>query len=87
MANMDKISEFINDKMILLLVINNHLVDVDGIKICPLNQEELASNVGCSKVKVNNLLKELIEGGYIETPKKGRYTLTPIANEMITKIL
>lgn len=83
---MESIKDFINDKMKVLLAINNHLVDVDGTKMCPLNQLELANEIGCSKVKVNGLLRELIDGGYIETPKKGRYVLTSNAYEVIEKL-
>lgn len=83
---MENIKDFINDKMKVLLVINEHLVDIEGIKMCPLNQNELANEIGCSKVKVNGLLRELIDSGYIETPKKGRYVLTSNANEIIKKL-
>ena len=83
---MELMKDFINDKMKVLLAIKEHLIDVEGVSSCPLNQDELASIVGCSKVKVNNLLKELVNDGYVEVPKKGRYMLTKLAYQVINKM-
>lgn len=73
---MDKMNYFINDRMKTLVVLHEHLVEIDGVKVCPMNQIEIAKSIGCSKSKANQLLKELLEAGYISVPKKGRYVLT-----------
>lgn len=83
---MAELDFFINDRMRTLVILHEHQVEIEGVKICPMNQVEIAKSLGCSKVKANQLLKELIDSGYIVTPKKGRYSLTDSAyialNEM-----
>lgn len=84
---MNELSEFINDKMRILLTIYEHQISVDGVLFCPLSQQEIATLIHCGKVKVNLLINELIKEGYLETLRiKGRYRLTNKAEEAIKKI-
>ena len=84
---MNELTDFINDKMKILLAIKEHQINVDGACFCPLNQEEIAALIPCGKVKANLLINELIKEGYIETLRiKGRYSLTDKAEQAIRKI-
>ena len=71
---MNEVLGFINDKMKVLLILREHQVEIEGIKLCPLNQQEIANHVPCGKLKANQLINELIDDGYIEMKRsKGRY--------------
>ena len=63
---MNEVLGFINDKMKVLLILREHQVEIEGIKLCPLNQQEIANHVPCGKLKANQLINELIDDGYIE---------------------
>lgn len=43
---------------------------------CPLGQSELGEIVGCNRMTVSSILKELKEDGYIECRKNKQYSLT-----------
>lgn len=74
---MNEVLEFINDKMKVLLILKEHQVEIEGTKLCPLNQQEIANQVPCEKLKANQLINELIDEGYIEMMRsKGRYIIT-----------
>lgn len=80
---MEKLDFFINDRMRILMLLNQNLVNIDGVQMCPMNQNEIANEIGCSKVKANQLIRELIDEGYILTFKKGRYSLSDEAIDII----
>ena len=74
---MNEVLEFINDKMKVLLILKEHQVEIEGTKLCPLNQQEIAKHVPCGKLKANQLINELIDEGYIEMMRsKERYIIT-----------
>lgn len=81
------LSYFFNEKMKILIIINDHLIGVEGEEFCPLNQQEIASLVPCGKVKANQMINELIKEGYVDTLRtKGRYCLTQKGKEILRKI-
>lgn len=85
---MSEIFNFINEKMKVLLVISENSMEIDGIKVCPLNQQEIANQVPCGKPKVNQIIRELTEEGYVETMRtKGRYVLTEKAEILVKGLL
>ena len=84
---MNEVLGFINDKMKVLLIIREHQVEIEGIKLCPLNQQEIANHVPCGKLKANQLINELIDDGYIEMKRsKGRYIITEKGFELLKKM-
>lgn len=86
-VNMNEVLEFINEKMKVLLILREYQVEIDGVKLCPLNQQEIANNVPCGKLKANQLIKELIDSGYIEMMRsKGRYIITEKGYEILKKM-
>lgn len=85
---MSEIFNFINEKMKVLLVISENSMEIDGIKVCPLNQQEIANQVPCGKPKVNQIIRGLTKEGYVETMRiKGRYILTEKAEVLIKGLL
>ena len=79
---------FINERMRILMVIKEHQIEIDDILVCPLNQEEIAKLVPCSKQKVNLTIKELVSAGYIEMMRsKGRYYISKKGELALEKIL
>ena len=86
-VNMNEVLEFINEKMKVLLILREYQVEIDGLKLCPLNQQEIANNVPCGKLKANQLINELIDSGYIEMMRsKGRYIITEKGYEILKKM-
>ena len=84
---MNEVLGFINDKMKVLLILREHQVEIEGIKLCPLNQQEIANHVPCGKLKANQLINELIDVGYIEMKRsKGRYIITEKGFELLKKM-
>ena len=86
-VTMNEVLEFINEKMKVLLILREYQVEIDGVKLCPLNQQEIANNVPCGKLKANQLINELIDSGYIEMMRsKGRYIITEKGYEILKKM-
>ena len=57
---MNEILGFVNEKTKVLVILKENQLQIDGKSICPLNQQEIANLVPCGKLKVNQMLKELI---------------------------
>ena len=52
-----------------------------------MNQQEIANLVPCGKLKVNQILKELIDNGYVEMlHTKGRYIVTDKGDGVLKKL-
>lgn len=81
---MRELEFFMNDRMKVLQIINKHQICVEGNSFCPLNQKEIADLVPCSKFKANQIIKELIDEGYIKMIRsRGRYVVTEKAVEVL----
>ena len=63
----NKMSEyfFLNDRFIVLKTIYENQVTIGENQFTPVTQEELANLAQFSKAKVNKLLNELMDGGYV----------------------
>lgn len=84
---MKEVLGFINEKMKVLLIIKEHQIEIDEMMVCPLNQQEIANLVPCGKLKVNQMIKELIDDGYVEMMRqKGRYIITEKGQELLRKM-
>jgi len=84
---MNEILGFVNEKMKVLVILKENQLQIDGKCICPLNQQEIANLVPCGKLKVNQILKELIDHGYVEMlHTKGRYIVTLKGDGMMKKM-
>ena len=47
--------------MKVLIIFKENQLEIEGKNICPLNQQEIAGLVPCGKLKVNQIIKELVE--------------------------
>lgn len=84
---MNEILGFVNEKMKVLVILKENQLHIDGKNVCPLNQQEIANLVPCGKLKVNQILKELIDDGYVEMlHTKGRYIVTSKSDSMLKKM-
>lgn len=73
-----KLTEFANDLYFVLQTLYTHQVKVGDDTYVPLTQQEIADIIGISRVKLNHLLNELIEKGYVQMHHgmRGKYLLT-----------
>ena len=84
---MNEILGFVNEKAKVLMILRENQLEIDGNNICPLNQQEIADLVPCGKFKANQMIKELVEQGYVRMlHTKGRYVVTDIGNEILKKM-
>ena len=84
---MNEVLNFVNEKTKVLLIFKENQIAIEGKNICPLNQQEIASLVPCGKLKVNQIIKDLIEDGYVEMlHAKGRYFITAKGYELLEKM-
>ena len=84
---MNEILGFVNKKTKILLILNDNNIEIDGRNVCPLNQQEIARLMSCGKLKVNQIIKDLIANNYVEmVHAKGRYMLTNRGKEILKKL-
>lgn len=84
---MNEVLNFVNEKAKILLVLKEKQIEIDGKKVCPLNQQEIAELIECGKVKTNQLMKELVESGYMEMAHaKGRYIILDKGYDVLKKM-
>lgn len=84
---MNEVLNFVNEKTKVLLIFRDNQLEIKGKSICPLNQQEIANLVPCGKLKVNQIIKDLIEDGYVEmVHAKGRYFITSKGYELLEKM-
>lgn len=68
---------FVNDKYKVLSCMAERQISVNGNQIIKLSQQEIAAILQISKVKVNGLIAELKEDGYLlQLTTRGKYALT-----------
>lgn len=69
---------FVNDRYHILKILYENQVTIGNNVFTPITQEELATMMKWSKAKVNKVLNELIDNGYVTvfSGSKGRYQIT-----------
>lgn len=79
---------FSNDRYKILQCMFDRQIEIGGQSVVPLSQQNIADVVQLSKKKVNTIIGELKINGYIrqQSPKRGKYLLTDIAIQVVTKI-
>lgn len=79
---------FSNDRYRILQCMAERQIEVNGKTIVPLSQQDIADVVQLSKKKVNTIIGELKENGYIlqQSPTRGKYTLTEKALHAVNQI-
>lgn len=78
---------FVNDRFQILKILYENQVTIGDNQFVPVTQEELAVLLECSKAKVNKVLNEVIDAGYVAVfnGSKGRYRITEKGLEAIQK--
>lgn len=78
---------FVNDKYKVLECMAQRQISVNDEYIIKLSQQEIADILGFTKTKVNLIVRELKQNGYItQMSTRGKYALTEKANLEITKM-
>jgi len=79
---------FLNDRYRILQCMAERQISVNGKTIVPLSQQDIADVVQVSKKKVNIVISELKENGYVlqQSPARGKYSLTEKALRTVDRI-
>lgn len=80
-----EIGFFTNDRYKILSCMASYQRHVNGMKIVPLSQQQIADEVGLSKKKVNSIIAELKLAGYVsqQSPTRGKYVLPQSAENLL----
>ena len=70
----------------VLLVLYDNCTTFKGETYCPLSQEEIAKELGITRLTASNLLKRLKELGYISFDMPRKYIITKKAKNIIKQI-
>ena len=60
-----RLTDFANDLYLVLDTLYLHQIEVGGERYVPLSQQEVGALAGCSRPKINHLMKVLTDNGYI----------------------
>lgn len=72
---------FMNDRYSVLQCMAQRQIIVNNEVIIKLSQQEIADTLGFTKSKVNSIIRELIQKGYVmQVSARGKYALTENAN-------
>ncbi len=79
---------FSNDRYKVLHCMAKRQIEVRGRKIVPLSQQDIADVACLSKKKVNYIISELKDNGYVlqMSPTRGKYSLTDKAIKIVKHI-
>lgn len=78
---------FVNDKYRVLECMANRQISVNNEQIVKLSQQEIADILHFTKTKVNTIIGELKNNGYVvQLTTRGKYTLTDKANAELKKM-
>ncbi len=80
---------FVNDRYHILKILYENQVTIGDNVFTPITQEELATMTKWSKAKVNKVLNELIDNGYVTvfSGSKGRYQMTDNGLDVMKKLV
>lgn len=78
---------FVNDKYKVLECMAQRQISVNDEVIIKLSQQEIADILGFTKTKVNNIIRDLKQNGYLtQLSSRGKYALTDAANVEIERM-
>lgn len=77
---------FLNDYYDLLKLMHDNEAIILEEKIIPLTQQQIATTLNYSKMKVNNMFGVLQKEGFIEQKTRGKYVLSDSAESIIRVI-
>ncbi len=72
---------FVNDKYRVLKCMANRQIPINNEQVVKLSQQEISDILHFTKTKVNTIIGELKNNGYVvQLGTRGKYTLTDKAN-------
>lgn len=74
---------FLNDYYDLLKLMHDNEVIILDEKVIPLTQQQIATTLKCSKMKINSMLQKQ---DFVEQKTRGKYVLTDKAEMIIGTI-
>ena len=78
---------FMNDRYRVLECMAQCQIVVNNEAVIKLSQQEIADTLGFTKSKVNSIVRELIQKGYVtQVSSRGKYALTESANQELRDI-
>ena len=77
---------FLNVYYDLLKFMHDNEVVILDEKVIPLTQQEIATTLKCSKMKINSMFSILQKQDYVEQKTRGKYVLTDKAENIIETI-
>lgn len=78
---------FVNDKYRVLQCMSTRQIKVNDALIIKLSQQEIADILGFTKPKVNGIIHDLKQNGYLtQLGSRGKYSLTEAANKELSII-
>ena len=78
---------FMNDKYKVLEPMAQRQIVVNTEAVLKLSQQAIADTLGFTKTKVNSIVRELIQKGYVkQVNTRGKYALTENANRELRNI-
>ena len=78
---------FVNDKYRVLECMASRQIPVNNEQVIKLSQQEIADILHFTKTKVNGIIGELKENGYlVQLSARGKYSLTKKANAELKKM-
>ena len=79
---------FSNDRYKVLQCMAERQIQMKDKDVVPLSQQDIADIVQLSKKKVNTIIAELKESGYViqQSPSRGKYSLTEKAKQALCKM-
>lgn len=78
---------FVNDKYRVLECMASRQISVNDEQVIKLSQQEIADILHFTKTKVNGIIGELKDNGYLlQLSARGKYSLTEKANAELKKI-
>lgn len=79
------LTDFANDLYRVLEILDTHQIEMEGESYIPLSQQDIANLAGCSRPKINQLMKELTDHGYVQAYHKmrGKYQLTQAGRKVL----
>ena len=76
-----------NDRYRVLECMAQCQIVVNNEAVIKLSQQEIADTLGFTKSKVNSIVRELIQKGYVtQVSARGKYALTESANQELRDI-
>ena len=76
----------LNDYYDLIKLMHDNEAIILDEKVVPLTQQQIATSLKSSKMKVNSMFSVLQKQGFVEQKTRGKYVLTDTAESIIKAI-